>query len=94
MKQLLFMSVLTLAGTVGVFAFESSTCGAIGCGTVFELTPTTTSTWSEHVLHRFSGGTDGTQPYGSVAVDPLGNVFGTASGGGSGASGVIFEIKP
>ena len=81
-------------GTTQYGGTFSSTCGTVGCGTVFELTPSTTGTWTEHVLHRFSGGTDGTQPRGSVIVDALGNVFGTASGGGSGASGVIFEIKP
>jgi hypothetical protein len=34
-------------------------------GVVFELTRESTGKWSEHVLHRFSGGTDGAHPQAS-----------------------------
>jgi hypothetical protein len=48
------------------------------------------------VLHSFTG-TDGSGPYGGVALDGKGNVYGTTAGGGSGNActggcGVVFQI--
>jgi len=67
--------------------------GAHGFGSVFKLTPAN-GTWTMTDLYDFSNGTDGGLPYGSVAVDPQGNVFGTAVTGGSNNQGVVFEITP
>lgn len=67
--------------------------GAHGLGSVFKLTPGQGS-WTFTDLYDFPGGNDGSLPYGSVAVDSAGNVFGTAAVGGSKNQGVIFEIKP
>jgi uncharacterized repeat protein (TIGR03803 family) len=64
-----------------------------GCGTVFELSPSG-SGWTEHVLYRFPGGSDGYQPYGGVVLDPAGNLFGATFDGGHGGSGVVFELSP
>jgi len=48
-------------------------------------------------LYTFSGGADGAQPEGGVIGDGQGNLYGTASGGGSGTfgngCGVIFEYN-
>jgi uncharacterized repeat protein (TIGR03803 family) len=66
--------------------------GANGKGSVFELTPSNGS-WTESVLYSFSGGADGTQPAGGVALDPAGNVFGTTFAGGLGY-GTIFMLQP
>ena len=35
----------------------------------------------------------GSYPYGKVLIDAMGNIYGTASGGGS-CCGVVFEITP
>ena len=67
--------------------------GAHGDGMVFRLTPSNGS-WTLTDLYDFSSGTDGGLPYGSLAVDKNGNVFGTASLGGSVNRGVVFEITP
>ncbi len=67
--------------------------GAYNDGTVFKLTPSS-SGWTFTNLHDFAGGTDGASPYGQVAVDGSGNVFGTAAIGGTENYGVIFEITP
>ncbi len=67
--------------------------GANGFGLVFKLTPSKTG-WTFTDLYDFVGGTQGGQPYGSVAVDAHGDVFGTAVIGGSANQGVIFEITP
>src|SRR5579872_653702 len=54
---------------------------------------------SGKVLHSFSGN-DGATPTGALAVDTLGNVYGTTSNGGVGsgcgnlACGVVYELSP
>ncbi len=70
-----------------------------GCGTVFELTPSS-GNWTETVLYAFTGGSDGGQPYAGLVMDASGNLYGTTeSGGNSGSNcssgcGVVFELSP
>jgi len=72
-----------------------------GCGTVFELSPSTGGTWSESVLYRFTGGVDGGTPTGRLVFDHAGNLYGaTQSGGelscsgvGTAGCGTIFELE-
>jgi uncharacterized repeat protein (TIGR03803 family) len=71
--------------------------GAYNQGTVFKLTPSS-GYWTYTSLHDFTGGSDGGQPYGALLFDGKGNLYGTASEGGTGGSclggcGVVFEIK-
>jgi hypothetical protein len=47
-----------------------------GCGTVFMLSPTPDGHWSERVLHRFQGLTDGRIPIDGVTMDAAGNLYG------------------
>jgi uncharacterized repeat protein (TIGR03803 family) len=55
--------------------------GAIGCGTVFELSPGKTG-WTEKILYSFScDGQDLATPYAGGTIDQSGNLYGTASGG-------------
>jgi uncharacterized repeat protein (TIGR03803 family) len=73
--------------------------GANEVGTVFELTPTASGPWNEIVLHAFTAGSDGGQPYAGVIFDSAGNLYGTTYQGGdvsSGnvGSGVVFELTP
>jgi uncharacterized repeat protein (TIGR03803 family) len=68
-------------------------CGGFGCGVVFKLDPT----GKETVLHSFTGGKDGIQPFGNLVLDEKGNLYGTTySGGGSsnclGGCGVVFKV--
>ena len=75
----------TIAGGV------KSACGLQdlkGCGTVFKLVPNGTET----LLYAFTGGNDGAVPYSDLVMDPKGNLYGTASQGGSDQSGVVFQI--
>jgi uncharacterized repeat protein (TIGR03803 family) len=67
--------------------------GAFGDGSVFKLTPNG-SGWTFADLYDFTNGNDGGFPYGGVAVDANGDVFGTTSSGGSSNQGVVFEITP
>ena len=61
-------------------------------GSVFKLTPSNGS-WTYTDLHDFTNGSDGGYPYSSVLIDAAGNLYGTASTGGSG-NGVVWEITP
>jgi uncharacterized repeat protein (TIGR03803 family) len=75
--------------------------GALGCGTVFELTPPAHvgGAWTETVLYTFQGSADGAFPEALMIFDQAGNLYGATSGGGfatrcSGGCGVIFELSP
>ncbi len=67
--------------------------GAHGAGSVFRLTPSG-SGWTETDLYDFTGSSDGGVPYGNVLLDANGNLYGTASQGGTNGYGVIWEITP
>jgi uncharacterized repeat protein (TIGR03803 family) len=43
-----------------------------------------------HVLHAFTGGTDGGYPLGSLLRDAAGNLYGTTSDGG--VVGTVFKV--
>ncbi len=45
------------------------------------------------VLHSFNTGTDGGTPNAMLAIDKAGNIFGTASTGGSTGGGTLFEFS-
>ena len=63
-----------------------------GCGTVFRLHPASGS-WTESVLHRFTGGADGSQPLSSLVLSN-GILFGTTYLGGTAGGGTVFELTP
>jgi uncharacterized repeat protein (TIGR03803 family) len=71
--------------------------GANTKGNVFKLTPSDGG-WTYTSLHDFTGGSDGGYPVSNVIFDSAGNLYGTASGGGSGCGeggcGVVWEIVP
>ena len=79
-----FYGTTSLGGSAG--------CGGSGgCGTVYKVNPN----GSEKVLHSFTGGTDGMNPYGSLSRDTSGNLYGTTYGGGAGClngCGTVFKI--
>jgi uncharacterized repeat protein (TIGR03803 family) len=61
-------------------------------GTVFELTYESGGEWTEHVLHRFSRGDDGSNPQAALIFDAAGDLYGTTFGGGKFTYGVVFEL--
>jgi uncharacterized repeat protein (TIGR03803 family) len=67
--------------------------GAQGLGTLFELEPAPGNQWSESILHNFSGHDDGSEPYGTLAIDAAGNLFGTTEHGGAAGLGTVFGLK-
>jgi uncharacterized repeat protein (TIGR03803 family) len=62
-------------------------------GAVIQLAPSGNGTWTQNVAHSF-GGRDGALPIGSVLVAPNGNFYGTATAGGTGGQGVVWEMVP
>jgi uncharacterized repeat protein (TIGR03803 family) len=67
--------------------------GAEDSGTVFKLTPT----GAETVLYSFcseANCADGQWPYGGLARDPKGNLYGTTSIGGADNFGTVFKVAP
>src|SRR5579864_1286635 len=88
-----------LYGTTVTGGIVANSCTAgptfanpIGCGIIFKLTPTSTGSWTETVLHRFSG-TDGGNSFTGLIRDAAGNFYGATIGGGSDALGVVFKLS-
>jgi hypothetical protein len=85
--------LLDNAGNVYGVANQGGSCP--GCGVVYQLAPpqTVDESWTENVLHDFSGSGDGAHPYGGLVFDSAGNLYGTTQGGGQG-HGVVFTLTP
>ena len=62
--------------------------GSYGDGVVFKLDAAGNAT----VLHSFYRYDDGALPYGTLIMDSLGNLYGTAAFGGAYGHGVVFKI--
>jgi uncharacterized repeat protein (TIGR03803 family) len=64
-------------------------------GLVFELTPSSGGTWTEQILHSFTGTPDGFRPFSGLTFDQAGNLYGTTEGGGAPCNcGTVFEMSP
>jgi uncharacterized repeat protein (TIGR03803 family) len=70
-------------------------CKPGGCGTVFELIRCSSapSGYDFKVLHNFNG-RDGGGPSRSLVRDAAGDLYGTASDGGTGSFGTVFKLSP
>ncbi len=80
--------------------------GAVGCGTVYELSPPIQAgdPWTETVLYSFQNVNDGYVGYSDLVFDKAGNLYGaTLFGGGKGTTcdslyggqcGTVFELSP
>src|ERR1022692_1881474 len=62
--------------------------GAANMGVVYKLD----TAGQETVLHSFTGGADGGTPEAGVIRDSAGNLYGTASVGGRGGVGTVYEL--
>jgi uncharacterized repeat protein (TIGR03803 family) len=86
--------------TAGNLYGTTSFGGEDGVGTVFELSPTTSGTWSETVLYSFGAGTsgDGQNPGSVLLLHASGNnaaiLYGTTLQGGTNNLGTAFELSP
>jgi uncharacterized repeat protein (TIGR03803 family) len=65
--------------------------GTYGSGVVFQLVPGASGTWTENILHNFTGGNDGGFPIARLIRDSAGHLFGSAFGGAH-DYGLLFEL--
>lgn len=80
----------------GTAASGDSLCNqgpADACGVVFKISPSP-SGWIYTVLYVFKGGVDGAEPWGGLARDEQGNLYGTTLLGGDFGLGTIFKVDP
>ncbi len=72
--------------------------GIYGYGTVFELSPSATGTWTETVLYEFgSYSGDGVFPVGDLILDSNGDLYGITGEGGTvtkDSYGIVFQLSP
>ncbi len=68
--------------------------GNYGQGVVFKLTPNPDGSWTESVLHQFTGGKDGAEPRTTPIFDAAGNLYGSVAYGGAHGCGAIFRLTP
>jgi uncharacterized repeat protein (TIGR03803 family) len=75
----------------------TSAGGLAGFGVVFELSPPVqgSARWRYAVIHTFTSvARDGGDPDTDLAIDRVGNIYGTTSVGGLAGFGVVFELSP
>ena len=93
--SLVFDSEGNLYGTA-LYGANRSCSG--GCGTVFQLVPSSSGKWTQKVLHDFGGGSDGFQPNGTLIFDSAGNLYGVTIYGGnnscSNGCGTVYKLAP
>jgi uncharacterized repeat protein (TIGR03803 family) len=69
--------------------------GLSGAGTVFELSPSGSGTWTETDLYSFAfNDADGMFPQSGVVFDSRGNLYGVTGGGGLTGAGTVFQLSP
>ena len=63
-------------------------------GAVVQLVSRRNGTWTERLLYSFKFGDDGALPMAGVAFDAKGNLYGTATAGGTAGGGTLFRLQP
>ena len=84
-------STVTIDGAGNLYG--TTFAGGDAGGSVYELSPSG-SGWTEKTLYTFTGGSDGYQLVGGVAIDQQGNLYGGTEKGGVPAEGTAFELTP
>jgi uncharacterized repeat protein (TIGR03803 family) len=77
-------------------------CYQQGCGVIYELSPSSSGTWTETILYVFQNlaGNGGSIPSGRIVRDAAGNIYGTTEYGGEISSncpapgcGTVFKLS-
>jgi uncharacterized repeat protein (TIGR03803 family) len=83
----------TTGGLFGLTESGGNAGGPAAGGTLYELTPAG-SGFTTHIRHRFTGGTDGSDPAGALLFSNS-TFFGTTTDGGNASdAGAFFQYKP
>jgi len=77
----------------------ATVCAPYGCGTVFELSPSSGGAWTESIIYSFMGGADGCTPESALVEDGTGNLYGAVPENDAGCMkggnfGAVFELTP
>lgn len=91
-RDLIFDKAGNLYGTTSYGGYTAGSCTKLGCGTVFQLTPSG-SGWAGNVLYTFTGQSDGATPFCGLVFDSSGNLYG-ATIANQGDVGTVFELSP
>ncbi|HEY1656791.1 MAG TPA: choice-of-anchor tandem repeat GloVer-containing protein [Candidatus Sulfotelmatobacter sp.] len=87
-------------GTTSSGGFASCALSTPFCGTVYKMTLGANGSWTETVLYKFEGGSDGAGPAGPLIFDSAGNIYGTTTTGGNRevcngeGCGTVFKLSP
>jgi uncharacterized repeat protein (TIGR03803 family) len=73
--------------------------GPVDAGSLYELSPTSGSTWTNQDIHDFDGGKNYIEAQSTLILDKEGNLWGTTYNGGGSTSctqgcGTLFELTP
>ena len=74
----------------------TSVGGTGGYGNVYQLVPSSSTPWTENILHQFQLLTDGGTPYAGIVLDHAGNLYGATTDGGQDGQdggGTIFKMS-
>jgi len=83
-------------GPSGVVYGTTWAGGAYGWGTIFEVLPPASQgqPWTQKTLYNFTGGADGANPSGSIALASDSVIYGTTYQGGTTGYGTVYELTP
>jgi uncharacterized repeat protein (TIGR03803 family) len=70
---------------------RGATFAALLCALMLVMPAAQAQTFS--VLHYFTGGLDGNNPYAGVVIAPSGLLYGTAANGGEYGAGTVFKLR-
>jgi uncharacterized repeat protein (TIGR03803 family) len=95
-SAVIFDGTGNLLGTTASGGGPNTICD---CGTVYQLSPSSSGSWTKTVLYSFDDGLGGGSPSSPVMFDKNGNLFGETYDGGSFACpqsgcGVVYELTP
>ncbi|MBD5657188.1 MAG: hypothetical protein IAI50_18710, partial [Candidatus Eremiobacteraeota bacterium] len=86
---------LVMDATGSLYGVTAHGGGAGSDGTAYKLTPTPTG-YAETVLHRFALGREGHRPFGELALDRFGSIYGVTNGFSVNESirGTVYKLTP
>jgi hypothetical protein len=80
----------SLYGSTYVGGKVTSNC-PLGCGTIYQLRPTSQGSWTETAIYTFQDKPDGASPY-SLVADATGSLYGLACCNGSSSQYNVFKL--